>query len=209
MKLQSAVLITALATACSTLAGVAQTPAAPPQTPAASAATQPKTVGQRKENQQDRIGQGVASGQLTAGETKSLEGREAGLNAETRDMRADDSGHLTAADRAKLNRQQNRLSNSIYTDKHNLAQQRQGAGVIGQRGENQQDRIANGIKNGTLSPAETARLEKQQQGTNREVAGMREANGGKLTAADKKVLNQQQNKNSRRIYKTKHDGRGR
>jgi len=36
----------------------------------------PKTeVGQRKENQQNRIAQGVQSGQLTAGETANLEMR--------------------------------------------------------------------------------------------------------------------------------------
>jgi hypothetical protein len=74
----------------------------------------PQTIQQRKENQQDRIAQGVQSGQLTAGETKNLETKEAGLNKEKRTMRSEDDGHLTAADRAKLNNQQNRLSNRIY-----------------------------------------------------------------------------------------------
>jgi len=81
----------------------------------------PQTIQQRKENQQDRIAQGVQSGQLTAGETKNLETKEAGLNKEERTMRSEDGGHLTAADRAKLNNQQNRLSNQIYDDKHNGA----------------------------------------------------------------------------------------
>jgi hypothetical protein len=34
-------------------------------------------------------------------------------------MRAADDGHLTAGDRATLNRQQNRLSRQIYDKKHN------------------------------------------------------------------------------------------
>jgi hypothetical protein len=34
-------------------------------------------IQRRKENQQDRIAQGVASGELTAGETESLEHKEA------------------------------------------------------------------------------------------------------------------------------------
>ena len=34
-------------------------------------------------------------------------------------MRAKDGGKLTAADRAKLNKKQNHLSNEIYKDKHN------------------------------------------------------------------------------------------
>jgi hypothetical protein len=166
----------------------------------------PQTIQQRKENQQDRIGQGVQSGQLTAGETKNLETKEAGLNKEERTMRSEDDGHLTSADRTKLNNQQNHLSNQIYDDKHNGAVQNNGAGEIGQRKENQQDRIAQGVKSGQLTPGETAKLEKQQQGINRETAGMREANGGKLTAADKRAVNQQQNRASRNIYNKKHNG---
>lgn len=199
MKTRFAILSAAAAAALFAASGFAQTPPPPTQQ------SNPATVGQRKENQQDRIANGVASGQLTAGEAKNLENREAGLNAETRSMRTADDGHLTAADKAKLNRRQNRLSNSIYADKHNAAEQHNGPGAIGQRDENQQDRIANGIKNGSLSAGESARLEKQQQSTNREAAGMRQANGGKLSAADKKVLNQQQNKSSRNIYNKKHN----
>ena len=131
----------------------------------------PQTIQQRKENQQDRIGQGVQSGQLTAGETKNLETKEAGLNKEERTMRSEDDGHLTAADRSKLNNQQNHLSNQIYNDKHNGAVQHDGPGEVGQRKENQQDRIAQGVKSGQLTPGETAKLEKQQQGINREECG--------------------------------------
>jgi hypothetical protein len=174
-----------------------------PSTPATP--DKPQTVGQRKDNQQDRIAQGVESGQLTAGETKNLETKEAGLNKEERNMRTQDNGHLTAADRARLNRQQNRLSNQIYTDKHNAAQSHYGNGQVGQRRENQQDRIAQGIKSGQLTAGETAKLENQQQGINREVRGMRQANGGKLTQADKRAVNQQQNKASRNIYNKKHN----
>lgn len=172
-----------------------------------AAPDKPATIQQRKENQQDRIAQGVQSGQLTAGETKNLETKEADLNKEERNMRADDDGHLTAADRTKLNQQQNKLSNQIYQDKHNAAQQQFGKGEIGQRQENQQDRIAQGIKSGQLTAGETAKLENQQQGINREISGMRQANGGKLTKADKVAVNQQQNKASRNIYNKKHNAK--
>ena len=77
------------------------------------------TINQRKENQQDRIANGVNSGQLTPGETANLETKESALNKEEHAMRADDSGKLTATDRAKLTRQQNHLSKQIYTKKHN------------------------------------------------------------------------------------------
>ncbi len=76
-------------------------------------------IQQRKNDQQARIANGVNSGQLTPRETSNLESKEAGLNKEERNMRAQDNGHLTAADKSKINRQQNRLSNDIYDKKHN------------------------------------------------------------------------------------------
>jgi len=78
-------------------------------------------INARKENQQDRIAQGVKSGQLTAGETSRLEAREAHINRQEARMKA--NGGLTAADRAKINREQNRTSRAIYRDKHNAAHQ--------------------------------------------------------------------------------------
>lgn len=73
----------------------------------------------RKENQQDRIAQGVKSGSLTPGETANLEHREANLNKEIRTDRNANGGNLTNNQKAQVNRQQNRLSKSIYKDKHN------------------------------------------------------------------------------------------
>jgi hypothetical protein len=172
---------------------------------AGGSTTTPPTIQQRKENQQDRIANGIQSGQLTAGETKKLETKEANVNKEEHSMRAADNGKLTAADRAKLQKQQNQMSNQIYKDKHNAATQHYGNGVVGQRRENQQDRIANGVRSGQLTAGETAKLQNKQQGVNREVAGMRQANGGKLTAADKTAVNQQQNKLSKQIYNKKHN----
>jgi len=89
----------------------------------AAFAGQGDTIQDRKENQQDRIAQGVKSGQLTAGETANLESKESGLNKEEHNMRAADNGKLTAADRAKINHQQNKLSHQIYKDKHNARKQ--------------------------------------------------------------------------------------
>jgi hypothetical protein len=82
-----------------------------------------RTINQRRENQQDRIAQGVKSGQLTARETASLENKEARLNHQIRNDRRGDNGHLTAGERARVNREQNTLSRDIYRDKHNAARQ--------------------------------------------------------------------------------------
>lgn len=75
-------------------------------------------IAKRKENQQDRIGQGIESGSLTPGEAARLEGQEAKLNRETRRMRAENDGKLTPRERRRVNRQQNRLSREIYRQKH-------------------------------------------------------------------------------------------
>ena len=80
-----------------------------------------KTIQERKTDQQDRIAQGVKSGQLTAGETSHLEHQEAGINKEESSMRAQDNGKLTGQDRKALNHQQNVESKRIYRDKHNAA----------------------------------------------------------------------------------------
>ena len=89
------------------------------QAPATPTTTPPPTINQRKENQQDRIAQGVKSGQLTAGETSHLEHQEAGINKEEKGMRAQDNGHLTKQDRKTIKQQQNQESKRIYRDKHN------------------------------------------------------------------------------------------
>ncbi|HEY0758692.1 MAG TPA: hypothetical protein VGD59_05480 [Acidisarcina sp.] len=83
----------------------------------------PGTIADRKHDQQERIGNGVKSGQLTPRETTNLERREASVNHEERNMRKHDDGHLTNADRRALNQRQNHLSKSIYKDKHNARRQ--------------------------------------------------------------------------------------
>jgi hypothetical protein len=80
-------------------------------------------IAQRKENQQDRIAQGVKSGQLTAGETARLETKESRVNKEIRADRAANGGKLTGAEKAQVNHQQNKMSKAIYKDKHNSAVQ--------------------------------------------------------------------------------------
>jgi hypothetical protein len=80
-----------------------------------------RTIQERKTDQQQRIAQGVRSGQLTPRETANLERREASVNHEERAMRRADGGHLTKQDKAVLTQRQNRISQSIYRDKHNEA----------------------------------------------------------------------------------------
>ncbi len=173
-----------------------------------SPAAKPATINQRKENQQDRIANGIQSGQLTAGEAGKLEKKESEVNQEERDMRKLDNGHLTAADRATLNQQQNKLSKSIYNQKHDAQVQNVNPkSEVGKRAENQQDRIAQGVKSGQLSAGETANLEHREAAINKEVHNDRAANGGRLTPAERRQVNRQQDRTSRAIYRKKHNAR--
>jgi uncharacterized lipoprotein YajG len=77
-----------------------------------------KQVDRRQARQQKRIANGVASGKLTPQQTANLEKREASVEKrEQKDMAAH-NGHLTKAEQRGINRQQNRISRSIYKDKH-------------------------------------------------------------------------------------------
>src|SRR5436853_7522318 len=79
-------------------------------------------------------------------------------------------------------------------------------GRIKDRKENQQGRIGNGVKNGSLTPKEAAHLENKQANLNKEIRTERKANGGNLTNNEKAQINRQQNRLSKGIYKQKHDG---
>src|SRR6266480_3759210 len=79
--------------------------------------------------------------------------------------------------------------------------------TVAQRKENQQDRIAQGTKSGQLTAGETANLETKEAAINGETKADRTANGGKLTAAEKKQINGQQNQVSKHIYHDKHNAK--
>ena len=72
------------------------------------------TVDARDARQQNRINKGVADGQITPKGAARADAHQAKLNGEQANMRAADNGHLTAADRHKIARQQDRTSGNIY-----------------------------------------------------------------------------------------------
>jgi len=86
-------------------------------TVAAPAFAQP--INQREANQQQRINQGVASGQLTGREAAH---DERALNRDeriTNRERAMNGGRLTAREHARMERRLNHNSRRIYRTKHN------------------------------------------------------------------------------------------
>jgi hypothetical protein len=74
---------------------------------------------------------------------------------------------------------------------------------VNRRETRQQKRIANGVKNGTLNPKETAHLERREASVQkREQADMAKHNDH-LTKAEQRGLNRQQNRISRSIKRDK------
>jgi uncharacterized lipoprotein YajG len=76
---------------------------------------------------------------------------------------------------------------------------------INQREQNQQDRIANGIKNDKLTPGQAAKLEKGQQRLENNEKKDMAADNGHLTKKDQRQLNREANRQSKKIYKDKHE----
>ena len=77
------------------------------------------SINDRRGNEQSRIKQGEASGQITPNGASKLEAHQKAIHSQERSDRAADNGHLTAQDRHQLARKQNRQSNRVYRDKHN------------------------------------------------------------------------------------------
>ena len=87
------------------------------ESPQGSWRTRDPGVNARQENQQDRIAQGIHSGELTPREVRILEAKEARFNRLERRLKSD--GTLSPADRARLQRRLDVMSRDIYRLKHN------------------------------------------------------------------------------------------
>ena len=75
------------------------------------------------------------------------------------------------------------------------------------RETNQQNRIANGVKSGKLTPGQTARLERgEQRLQNNEKRDMAKDNGH-LTKQDQRQINHEANNMSKRIARDKNSGK--
>ena len=133
-----------------------------------------QTVGtevQRDINQQNRIEEGLQSGQLYTGEAARLEKGEA--RVEKMESTALKDGALSSREAARIQRAQNQESAAIQNSKHNdvtgnpssPSSQRMQADV--QRNFNQQNRVERGVQSGQLTNKEVSNLEGGQFRVNR------------------------------------------
>jgi hypothetical protein len=166
---------------------------------------------QRNVNQQERIEQGLQSGQLNTREAARLEREQS--NVERMEKNALKDGKLTGKEKARIERAENAASRDIYREKHDEQQgnpqsassQRMQKDV--QRNVNQQKRIEAGVKSDALTNREVATLEGQQARVNR-----REAHAGAdghVGKHEQAGIQRAENRASRKIYREKHDGQTR
>ena len=163
----------------------------------------------RDVTQQQRIEQGLKSGQLSTKEAGSLERQEQHVDRmEAKDLK---NGSISPAEQARLNAAQNKVSNDIHADKTNdikgnpnsASSQRIQADV--QRNVNQQERIKNGISNGSLTNKETGALERGQAHVDRREANA--ARNGHVGAREQNRIQRSENRQSKRVYNKKHNAR--
>lgn len=163
---------------------------------------------ERNINQQQRIEQGLQSGQLNTREAGRLE-REEG-RVERMEANAMKDGRVTPNEANRINQAQNRVSNDIYREKHDAqtgnpnspSSQRMQQNV--QRNANQQQRINQGLQSGGLTQREAGRMERGQAHTNR-MEG-RAAADGHVGRNEQQRIQHAENRQSERIHHEKHDG---
>jgi hypothetical protein len=124
--------------------------------------------------------------------------------------RALKDGKLTDAEKARIERAQNRVSRDIEHEKHdaqrgdpNSASSRHMQADV-QRNINQQQRIEQGIKSGELNNREVAKLERGQSRIERKEA--RAGADGHVSRGEQHRIQSAENRQSNRIYREKHDG---
>ena len=76
---------------------------------------------------------------------------------------------------------------------------------VNQRLHNQSKRIANGVKNGELTRNQIDRLKSRDAGIRARELNDKSHNDGRLTSKERQNLNRSLNRNSRAIYRDKHD----
>jgi len=163
-------------------------------------------VNERQQNQRQRVRQGVRSGELTGVEAARLRRQQSQIQLnEARARRS--GGEFTPQERARIQGQLDRSSERIYQQKHD-AQDRIPNNTINERQDNQRDRIRQGVQSGELTPVEAARLRRQDAQIRLNEARARQS-GGEFTPRERARIQRQLNRESRRIYRQKHDAQDR
>ena len=160
-------------------------------------------VNARQQHQDQRIKQGVRSGELTKHEAKGL--REDRRDIKQLEMAYKADGTLSGAERKDLHQELNKNSKNIYQQKHD-GQDRNGSirdPGVNARQENQTERIQQGVSSGELTRHEVKGLREDR----RDIKQLETAykSDGALTGAERKDLHQELNQLGGDIRQEKHD----
>ena len=158
----------------------------------------------REANQDQRIANGLKTGQMTSGEASRATAQQSRIDGQVAADRAANGGRLTGQQRQQINNEQNRASQNIYNEKHNGNTVAPNA--VDNREANQQQREANGLRTGQETSAEAGRANSRQAAVDQQVHQDRTANGGALNQQQRQQISRQQNADSRQIYDQKHNG---
>jgi hypothetical protein len=174
---------------------------------AASAQTSAADTTQRDVKQEQRIENGLQNGSVTTRENSELQRDEAHVDKlQAKDMK---NGAMTPAEKAQLNAAQNKTSRDIAQAKSNgingnpLSASSQRAQADTQRNIDQQQRINNGVKSGSLTNHEAASLERGQSRVDKREA--RAGANGNVSAGEQRRVAHADNRQSARIYNKKHN----
>ena len=157
----------------------------------------------REANQDQRISNGLRSGQMTSGEAARADQRQSNIDSQVHNERQANGGTLNPQERQQVNREQNNASRQIYNENHNANTVRPNA--VYNREANQQQRTAQGLRTGQMTSGEAARTNANQSRVDQQVHNQRTANGGALNNQQRQQVNRQQNQNSRQINNEKHN----
>jgi hypothetical protein len=157
----------------------------------------------REANQDQRISNGLKSGQMTSGEAARADRTQSNIDSQVHTDRAANGGKLTGQERTQINGEQNAASRQIYNENHNNNTIKPNA--VDNREANQQQRTAQGLRSGQETSGEAARTNANQARTDQTVHNDRTANGGALNNQQRQQVNRQQNNNSRQVYNQKHN----
>jgi hypothetical protein len=174
---------------------------------AASAQTTSASTTGRDVKQEQRIENGLQSGTITTRENAELQRDEAHVDRlQAKDMK---NGSLSPAEKAQLDAAQHKTSRDIAAAKNNgvdgnpLSASSQRAQADTQRNIDQQTRIANGVKDGSLTHHEAAGLERGQSRFDAREA--RVGADGHVSAAEQRRVQRADNRQSARIHRQRHD----
>lgn len=150
--------------------------------------------------QSARIQDGVQSGELTRKEARELRADQREIRGALQEARAD--GQVTACERKEIRGLQNEASRDIRQAKHDG--DTRGTPRADRRQEHQQERLRDGIEDGSVTRREAFMLRSMQRFVDRAESRMKA--DGEVTPQERARLESLQDQASQQIYRARHNG---